>query len=139
MLIFLYGLLAFMLLSVCYTDISSRRIKNNAVVFIAVLSLTISVVQGNSINIFWPFITLVLGMFLVTVNVIGAGDIKLISALSLSLPAKQMADFIFWITLSGIPLILIVVALRLWHPGSKKMTLPYGVAISCGYLLHLLG
>lgn len=139
MLIFLYSLMALVLLSVCYTDIYNRVIKNNAVILVAVLSLMISATRYGDLNLLWPFITLVSGMLLVTVNVIGAGDIKLIAALSLSLPAAKMIDFIFWITLSGIPLILIVVILRLLHSERKKMTLPYGVAISCGYLLHLLG
>ncbi len=137
--IFLYSLLALVLLSVCYTDISSRIIKNNAVILVAVLSLVISVTLYSSVNILWPLITLMAGMLLVMINVIGAGDIKLISALSLSLPAEQMADFIFWVTLSGIPLVLIVVIFRLVRSGREKMTLPYGVAISCGYLLHHLG
>lgn len=139
MLIFLYGLQVLLLLSVCYTDISSRIIKNRTVFIVALISLAISVTLYGRVSIFWPLTILVSGMFLVTVNVIGAGDIKLISALSLSLPAEKIAGFIFWITLSGLPLILIVVILRLLRPGSKKMTLPYGVAISCGYLLHLLG
>ncbi|WP_157665863.1 A24 family peptidase [Tatumella citrea] len=136
---FIYSLLVLLLLSVCYTDISSRKIKNNTVMLVALLSLIIAVTINGNVNILWPLMTLIVGMLLVIANVIGAGDIKLIAALSLSIPADQMVNFLFLVTLSGIPLILIVIFLRLLHKGSRKMTLPYGVAISCGYLLLHLG
>ena len=139
MTMFIYSLLVLLLLSVCYTDIFSRKIKNNTVMLVALLSLIIAVTINGSVNILWPLMTLIVGMLLVIANVIGAGDIKLIAALSLSIPADQMVNFLFLVTLSGIPLILIVIFLRLLHKGSRKMTLPYGVAISCGYLLLHLG
>lgn len=137
--VFILLLLGMVLLSVCYTDITNRKIKNKAVAMAALLSALLSVTSTGSLNLLYPLIVLTVGFLLVFVNMIGAGDIKLIAALSLSVPAGQIPEFILWITLSGVPLILVVVVLRLVSPASKTMTLPYGVAISIGYLLHLLG
>ena len=128
-----------LLISVCYTDIKFRKIKNSTVIFIALFSLVSGVTHTEPVSLVWSLLILVTGVLLVLANIIGAGDIKLIAALSLSIPGAEIPDFIFLITLSGVPLILVTVLLHKVTGSSNKITLPYGVAISCGYLFHLLG
>ena len=128
-----------LLISVCYTDIKFRKIKNSTVIFIALFSLVSGLTHTEPVSLVWSLLILVTGVLLVLANIIGAGDIKLIAALSLSIPGAEIPDFIFFITLSGVPLILVTVLLHKVTGSSNKITLPYGVAISCGYLFHLLG
>ncbi len=129
----------FLLISVCYTDIRYRKIKNSTVIIIALFSLCSALTHSEPVNLIWPVMIIVMGVLLVLANIIGAGDIKLIAALSLSLPGTDIPAFIFLITLSGVPLILVTVLLHKVTGSSNEITLPYGVAISCGYLFHLLG
>lgn len=129
----------FLLISVCYTDIRYRKIKNSTVIIIALFSLCSALTHSEPVNLIWPVMIIVMGVLLVLANIIGAGDIKLIAALSLSLPGTDIPAIIFFITLSGVPLILVTVLLHKVTGSSNEITLPYGVAISCGYLFHLLG
>lgn len=128
-----------LLISVCYTDIMFREIKNRTVIIIALLSFVSTLTHPEPVNLIWTLMIFVVGVLLVLVNIIGAGDIKLIAALSLSLPGADIPAFIFLITLSGLPLILVTVLFHKMTGSRHKITLPYGVAISCGYLFHLLG
>lgn len=77
------------------------------------------------------------GVIFVLVNLIGAGDVKLLSVLGMTFSLREVPDFIFLVTVSGLPLIVIVFCLHKYSHGKFSKTLPYGVAISSGYLLKL--
>jgi len=77
------------------------------------------------------------GVIFVLVNLIGAGDVKLLSVLGMTFSLREVPDFIFLVTVSGLPLIVIVFCLQKYSHGKFSKTLPYGVAISSGYLLKL--
>ena len=91
------------LIYVIYSDIRFRLIKNSTVLYILFFSICKAGVNNN-ILIFIPLLILVIGMFLNYAGVMGAGDIKLITALSLGMSETEMMRTIVFMGLSGIPL-----------------------------------
>ena len=67
-------------------------------------------------------------------NVIGGGDVKLIAVLMLSLPSEQIISFFLFTTIFG--LLLIVIGWLFFRESIKNSGLPYGVAISLGFLTN---
>ncbi|MCO6523986.1 MAG: prepilin peptidase [Candidatus Schmidhempelia sp.] len=123
---------------ICYTDIKFRKIYNVTIVCLLVLVLVCAYFYKWMPN--WQSALLIFfcGLVLFYIGGIGAGDIKLLSVLSLSIPKEYILDFLLLVGFSGLPLILVV--LIIYHfCGRKNKSLPYGVAICVGYfILHFL-
>ena len=133
--------LAPLFIDVLYTDIRYRIIRNTTTFFIAFILLTGGVFSSS--GFYWTSALSILagGFFLSLVNIMGAGDIKLMAALSLSLNAEETLAFLFSTALAGLPLIMLVllvncVSSRFAEKKTSK-TLPYGVAVVSGYLATL--
>lgn len=121
------------LIYVIYSDIRFRLIKNNAVLYILFFSICKGWIANSNILVLIPLLILVIGIFLNCFGVVGAGDIKLITALSLGMSEIEILRTIFFMGLSGVPLtIACIVYFRFFKKG-EKVTIPYGVAISTGY------
>ncbi|QGX92250.1 flp operon protein B [Tatumella sp. TA1] len=127
-----------LLLRVCYTDIRYRIIENKCVAVIVLVNIFYLYSISQPVNFISAVVVFGIGIIVILTNFIGAGDIKLLSALGLAFPLRELPDFIFLVTVSGLPLILIVFCLHKSSQGKFSKTLPYGVAISSGYLLKLL-
>lgn len=125
-----------LLLYSCYTDITSRTIKNKIVIIVAVLSILIGVIQYNIPEIILPLLILFIGMILSALGFFGAGDVKLIFALSLSLSNTLITQFIFMTAIAGLIVVIPILIAGLYN--KKKITVPYGLAISLGYFLVTL-
>ena len=65
----------------------------------------------------------------------GAGDIKLISVLMLVIPHNEIIYFFFFTAFFG--LLLIIVGWLFFRKSIKENGLPYGVAISLGFMTNL--
>jgi len=131
-------ILIVLFLRIFYTDIRYRIIENRCVIAIVIVNILYLNSVNQPLNIITALVIFVVGAIAVLANVVGARDIKLLSALGLALPLNELADFIFLVTLSGIPLILIVLYLHKYSQGRFSKSLPYGVAIISGYLLKIL-
>ncbi len=85
--------------------------------------------------------TLVLGIVLFALNLIGGGDVKLMAAIALWAGSSRMLEFLFVTAITG-GLVAAAALLRRWHlepaggvPGSAAaIEIPYGVAIAAGGL-----
>ncbi|MBT0719471.1 hypothetical protein HGT71_14585 [Rosenbergiella epipactidis] len=130
-------LLVISLIWVCYTDIRYRIIKNHSVVFIAVVLTMASFIDGKLPHWVSACLIFFIGAIAVYANFIGAGDIKLLSALALSFPLADVPEFIFFITLSGLPLAVVVYLLHRYGKKKFSRSVPYGVAIVSGYFVML--
>ncbi|EFB5188742.1 prepilin peptidase [Escherichia albertii] len=122
------------LLYCCYTDILRREITNWCVIFIFCCSL-LSGVVNNDINIFLPLVVLFLGFICFSLGVIGAGDIKLLFALLVSLPENRWLDFFIFMGMIGGPLAICITIIINKIKKMKLEGIPFGVAICIGYLL----
>lgn len=122
-----------LLLYACYTDIINRRIKNKTVIIVCILSLAIGFIQHDLPVIKLPLVIIVVGFFLSLLGLLGFGDVKLIFALSFSLSNELIGHLILMTAASGF--FVGIIALCWGGYKRKRMTVPYGVAITLGYLL----
>lgn len=123
-----------LLVYICYTDILYRKIYNSIIILLLVLCIIFALFTHSSLNIYAALITLIIGICLFYARIIGAGDIKLLAVLALSVPPTYIFDWLLLVALCGAVLVVIIlICYYLLHIGRK--TLPYGVAICSGYLI----
>ena len=139
----LVGSLAIALLVAAFTDIRRRQIDNWLNASIALTAPLFWWAMGLSL---WPGVAIQLavatvaflvlaGMF--ALRMMGGGDVKLLTALALWLPAGQFLHLIVYMSLLGGVLTLVLGA---WHVARRqkdKLKIPYGVAIATAGLIVL--
>lgn len=129
-------LTSLLLIKLSYTDIKYRIISNNVVALLFFILLPLSWVKYGEVFVFPALISLIVGFVLFNLRVIGAGDVKLISVLMLALPQEQIMSFFFFTACSG--LLLIIIGWIFFRKSIQQNHLPYGVAISLGFLINLV-
>ncbi|MGL9720944.1 prepilin peptidase [Symbiopectobacterium sp.] len=122
---------------VCYTDIRCRKITNATTLLIFSLSLLLAFHHPEDLSLTLLLLLLLfcLGFVLSIVGVIGAGDVKLVCALSTGLSTTEMGNFLFLTGMAGIPLTLLTCLYYRLFSKQNVITVPYGVAICSGYWL----
>lgn len=121
----------FLLLVSSYTDLRYRIISNRIVIAIFVLAVCNYLFGSGIINYLAAIIFLILGLIFFYCRLIGAGDVKLIAVLLLTVPANYVYFYLIMITLVGFPLAICALIYKAFT--KKTVTLPYGIAISGGY------
>ena len=86
------------------TDIRERRIPNALVLIVLAQGMALRIVEGG--GTFWPSLLLalallVIGAWLASHQVIGAGDAKMIAAVSMLIPATAVPGLLVCIALTG--------------------------------------
>lgn len=122
------------LLWLCYTDICHRIIANRDILILLGLVVAWYLFGNGVINYMLAGLFLIIGLAIFYLRLAGAGDIKLITVLLLSLPTQEGGQFLVMMALCGLPLALFIL-LKKVITKKAKITLPYGVAISMGYLI----
>jgi prepilin peptidase CpaA len=122
----------------CVGDWRSRTISNRLNAAIALLAIPYWWAAGLAL---WPGVAIQLGLaaavFLIfalafRAGMMGGGDVKLLAALSLWLPAGALATLLVVMSIAGG---LLTVAMLAAHRAKKAETpleIPYGIAIACG-------
>lgn len=123
------------LLVSCYTDLTRRTISNYIVGIIFILAILNFVFGGGQLNYSASGIFLICGLFMFYCRLVGAGDIKLITALLISIPSGSVMFFLVTITLFGLPMAIIAIIYKHIKKPENGVTLPYGIAISASYFL----
>lgn len=118
---------------VCYTDIRCRKITNATILLIFSISLLLDFHHPEDLSL--TLLLFCLGFVLSIVGVIGAGDVKLVCALSTGFSTTEMGNFLFLTGMAGIPLSLFTCLYYLLFSKQNVITVPYGVAICSGYWL----
>ncbi|MFD1806460.1 prepilin peptidase [Pasteurella oralis] len=136
LIILLESITILLLIVLSWTDIKLRIISNRIVFLLLVVVLPLAWLKHGQINIVPALWVLLIGFILFTFHIIGAGDIKLTSVLMLALPNEQIIYFFFFTAFSG--LALIIIGLLFFRASIRKNALPYGVAISLGFIINLL-
>ena len=136
----LLALLAALLVIAAAGDLRSRIISNWLNGAIAALAIPFWFSIGLSP---WPDmalqIALAAGIFLFfallfNLGMMGGGDVKLIAAIALWLPAVALLHLLIVMSLAGGALTLAMIAHRRLKKSSAEVEVPYGVAIACGGL-----
>lgn len=132
----LVGALAAALLVAAFTDIRRRQIDNGLNAGIALAAPLFWWATGLSL---WPGVALQFALAIVAFLVLaglfamramGGGDVKLLTALALWLPAQQFFHLVVLMALLGG---VLTVMLAFWHIARRqrdKLKIPYGVAIA---------
>ena len=113
-------------------DIISRKIANRLVLLLALLTCTLSLLSGSVPNLALFGVTLLIGFFICQFNIIGAGDVKLVAALSLLFSQSHFYDFLFLTLLFGGAVALF--SLFFFYRSTTANGIPYGVAIALGFV-----
>lgn len=133
--IFLLCCSIIILVTICWSDIKLRIISNKAVLLLFGITLPYAYLINGRIFFLGTIITLFIGILLFKIRVIGAGDVKLLAVLMLAIPPQQVNSFLFLISFWG--LVIIIFGWLFFRQNIKTKGLPYGVAISLGYLATL--
>lgn len=123
------------LIKLSWVDVKSRIISNNIVMVLLILVIPFGYLLNGELYIVPALISLFIGFLLFLFNVIGAGDIKLITVLMLTIPPEQILSFFVFTSFFG--LLLIIIGWLFFKTSIKRNGLPYGVAISLGFLTNL--
>lgn len=129
-----YLLFISLLNHVCYSDIRYREIKNGTTLILSVLALIGGWKYWETISLLPAVIILAAGFLLNIIKVIGAGDVKLMAGLSLSLDADNTLLFLFLTTLAGLPVAFVTLLVSRIMRSPEHKTVPYGVAVVGGYV-----
>ena len=136
----LLGALALMLLATSWCDLKSRTIPNGLNIAIALLAIPFWWSVGLAL---WPDVALQIGVaalvFLLfagafAIGAMGGGDVKLIGALALWLPAPAVMVLIVIMSLAGGALTLALFLRQRLARKTGQLEIPYGVAIAFGGL-----
>ena len=130
----LYSIIILLLMRLSWTDIRERIISNKIVLYLLFFILPLSWLRYEQIFIIPSIIALIIGFIIFSLKAIGAGDVKLITVLLLSLPGDQILSFFLFTTLYG--LLLIIIGWLFFKESIKNHGLPYGVSISLGFLTN---
>lgn len=133
--IILIAAIMLLFIRLSWTDIKSRIISNNIVLALLACIIPFGFLLNGELYIVPALISLFIGFLLFLFNVIGAGDIKLITVLMLTIPSEQILSFFVFTSFFG--LLLIIIGWLFFKTSIKRNGLPYGVAISLGYLTNL--
>lgn len=120
-----WGLLC---MSLIYSDFKNRLIYHWQVFLAFGLSCIGSYLYGYSLNFEALFLALVIGFICWKFNLIGGGDVKLISALIVCFSWSEIGLFLLLMSMIGLALALITF---LTH---SNRGVPYAPAISLGHL-----
>ena len=128
---------ALVALSCALCDIRERRIPNSACLFLALLGCVQSLITGEWLDWKIALTALAVGLVLFIARCFGAGDVKFFWACMLFVP-KQVNLLLVYTAASGLVLAIVYLAMHRFRRKDVG-TLPYGVAISVGFVLCLLG
>jgi prepilin peptidase CpaA len=132
----LVGALAIALLVAAFTDIRRRQIDNWLNAAVAAGAPLFWWASGLAL---WPGVALQLTLAVVTffalaglfaIKAMGGGDVKLLTALALWLPAMLFLKLLVIMALAGG---LLTITMSMWHIARRqkdKLKIPYGIAIA---------
>lgn len=132
----LIAIIVCLLLFICWTDLRYRLISNRIIIALLLVIIPFSYLMYGTL--FWlpAILCLAIGFVLFLLNIIGAGDVKLLSVLMLAVPSQFAVFFLFLTACVG--LLLIIIGWLFYRQAIREKGLPYGIAISAGFLTTLL-
>ena len=134
--LFLLGVLAALLLAACWFDLRSRTIPNGLNIAIALLAIPFWWASGLAL---WPDVAsqiglaaLMFALFAIAfaVGAMGGGDVKMLGALALWIPASALLPLVVIMSLAGGALTLAMVIRHRVSRRQDELEIPYGLAIA---------
>ncbi|HHA0034335.1 TPA: prepilin peptidase [Yersinia enterocolitica] len=129
----LKALLILQLLFICYSDVRYRTISNKLIITITINTVALGFMMNHGVKIVIPFSALLVGYIIFYFNLIGGGDVKLITVLLFTLTTTQSLDFIFYTAIMGG--VVMIIGMLINRSDIQQRGVPYAVAISTGFLM----
>ncbi|WP_253649812.1 prepilin peptidase [Vibrio sp. Y29_XK_CS5] len=129
--------LAIACLYVSITDFLHRKIQNNALLLLLLLQ---SFLSPLDLQITTFLLVLGIGLILYALIWIGAGDIKYVAVLSLTIPLNDLPWAYIMTAFAGgfLAIIYLITRKLISNTSSSQEGIPYGIAISVGFYLIIL-
>lgn len=132
--------LAAMLVAAMVTDVHARVIPNGLNAAIAILSLPWWLAADLTAAEMALQVAIAFGLLVVfglcfAAGMMGGGDVKLIAALALWLPAGAIVTMLVWMAIGGGVLTLLMVIVHHLRKAPERIEIPYGVAIAGAALM----
>ncbi|HFR4114886.1 TPA: prepilin peptidase [Yersinia enterocolitica] len=121
------------LLFICYSDVRYRTISNKLIITITINTVFLGFMMNHGVNIVIPFSALLVGYLIFYFNLIGGGDVKLITVLLFTLSTTQSLHFIFYTAIMGG--VVMIIGMLINRSDIQQRGVPYAVAISTGFLM----
>lgn len=136
----LVGVLGGLMLLAAFTDVRRREIDNWLNATIALLAPLFWWASGYAP---WPDMAIQFGIALVVfavftglfaIGAMGGGDVKMLGALALWLPLRELFGMLFIMAIAGGILTVLMMILHKLRKSEGNIEIPYGVAIATGGL-----
>lgn len=119
------------------SDIRHRKISNITVIFTGLLTAIIALTgPREQIQLLLPIIIIAIGMALMMLNILGAGDTKLLAAYSLGINPELFPGVLLVITLVGATIAIAMLIIN--RRKARERGVPYGPAIAIGGCLGVI-
>ncbi|MFU9139075.1 A24 family peptidase [Erwinia tasmaniensis] len=129
----IYILIALLLLYISLKDITTRTISHTSLIFLVFLLVALIVMQGRAPNVAAAFSVFIILFILFVFHVIGGGDVKLLTVLSLSFSNATIVTFILTTLFFGG--LVAITGLIGFRKNVISNGVPYAVAISLAFIL----
>ena len=126
-------LITCLLLFISWQDILFRIISNKSLIVLLFLVIPFVFMQKHLPNFIAALVVLSVFFPLFMLKIIGGGDVKLMSALSITFSWQQNLDFFIIISLLGG--VIAVIGFIFYRKVTRERGIPYGVAISLAFIL----
>ena len=125
-----------------FFDIRWRVLPNLLTIPVIIIGLLLHTLDGGLAGLSSSFTGMLLGSFLFFVlffcRWMGAGDVKLAAAMGALIGSTNIIPVVFLMVMSGGILGIVYLFLNKRDPLKIYSSVPYGVAISAGAILHLM-
>jgi prepilin peptidase CpaA len=135
---FAVAILAAMLIVAAKGDLRTRTIPNRLNAAIALMAIPFWIFSGLD---FWPDIVTQIGVAMIVFllfaiafrfGAMGGGDVKMVAALALWLPAGAVLKLLVIMSLAGGVLTMVMLLRHRMAKSREELEIPYGVAIAFG-------
>lgn len=98
--------------------------------------MALGLVTHQAVNIIIPLSALLIGYIIFYFDLIGGGDVKLITVLLFALTTTQSLDFILYTAIMGG--VVMIIGMLVNREDIQQRGVPYAVAISAGFSLSII-
>jgi len=123
-----------LLLFISWQDILLRIISNSSLIVLLCLVVPYIALQQRFPNVIAAVVVIAFFFPLFIFNIIGGGDVKLMSVLSMAFSWQQNADFFFIIAIFGS--VIGIFGFLFYRQITRERGVPYGVAISLAFVFY---
>ncbi|NQZ92108.1 MAG: prepilin peptidase [Moritella sp.] len=123
---------------ICYQDFKARKVRNDIVMVLAVVTCSLMILTGNYAAVYVCLGLFLGGLLLTQINVIAAGDIKLLMAFSLAIkPDLILLTFVVIGFTGGLLAVVYYLSICMNKLSNQDNGIPYAIPICFSSVLAI--